>query len=98
MNNKITEITKLIDEKFNGCLFLTDPYFTDDCDTIYRLDVKHDEVHFSQLISDECRCCTTTEDCSLGFNEFMENLSENDLEQLMNCLILESRSTANNIK
>jgi hypothetical protein len=60
--------------------------FTDDCQQVNFIDTDTDLVDFTTTSTARCGCCIDTEQQSEDLSDFLNGLSDNDFELLINSL------------
>ena len=60
--------------------------FTDDCQQVNFIDTDTDTVDFTITITARCGCCSDTESHTEDVSEFLNGLSDDDFDTLINQL------------
>jgi hypothetical protein len=60
--------------------------FTDDCQQVNFIDVDTDTVEFTTTSTARCWCCSYCESHTIDLGEFLNELSDDDFELLINSL------------
>jgi len=60
--------------------------FTDDCQQVNFIDTDTDLIDFTTTFTARCGCCIDTEQQSEDLSDFLNGLSDNDFELLINSL------------
>ena len=60
--------------------------FTDNCQQVNFIDTDTDLVDFTTTFTARCGCCSDTEQQSEDLSDFLNGLSDNDFELLINSL------------
>ena len=60
--------------------------FTDDCQQVNFIDTDTDTVDFTSTITARCGCCPDTESHTIDLGEFLNTLSDDDFDTLINQL------------
>jgi hypothetical protein len=80
----MTNVEKLKSQfpNFSGVVNL----FTDDCQQVNFIDTDTDLVDFTTTFTARCGCCSDIEQQSENLSDFLNRLSDNDFELLINSL------------
>jgi hypothetical protein len=60
--------------------------FTDDCQQVNFIDTDTDTVDFTTTFTARCGCCSDCESHTIDLGEFLNELSDDDFELLINSL------------
>ncbi len=71
-------------EYYDGSKF--DIFQTGDCENVTGIDFQNEIVYYYEYVTDSCGCCSTTEDKETNLDSFLEFLSDDDYEELLNDL------------